>query len=780
MAFGRDTDTAGGKTRGKTGGPERRLGQEALGIVLLALTALLAVSLLSYSVEDPSWTSSGVQRAAPAPGMPAPPPEVHNLAGTAGAHLADGVLQLIGGCAYLLPFLLFGFGVAALRGGEVRGSWPRAAGWGVFFLAAPGLMDLWFSTVWTIGDGKILFGRAGGVVGEVLTSLLLPLFAPVGTTIVLVTLFLIGTVMGPALTLGRVGARALKAWKALAETLSDTLAERREAARERRRQRVSPAAVRRQGPRSATRTARPKIVEPEEPAPAPAQESLSFMRSKGTYQLPPLSLLADPGPAGHRISDDELVASSHILEKKLADYGVEGKVTQVHPGPVVTMYEFAPAPGVKVSKIASLADDLALAMSATRVRIVAPIPGKSVVGIEIPNLHRETVALKELFLSSQFTEGGPKIPLALGKDIFGAPVVADLADMPHLLVAGSTGSGKSVGLNAMILSIAYSATPAEVKLAMIDPKMLELSAYDGIPHLIHPVITRPKDAVKLLHRMVVEMMTRYKLMQQAAVRNVEGYNEAILEPDFTQKTERWREAALEAGETPLEHRPLPYIVVVIDELADLMAVAAKEIEEPIARLAQMARAAGIHLILATQRPSVDVITGLIKANFPSRVAYQVSSKTDSRTILDMNGAEQLLGKGDMLFIRAGTSAPRRIHGPFVSDAEVHKVVAFVKGEQPPQYDPELLSDAQMPADLVGPASKAGDEEERDEVYDQAVRLVAQTGKASASFLQRRIRVGYPRAARIIEMMEEDGIVGPADGARPREVLIRPEPGEHTL
>ncbi len=772
MAFGKDTEGE----KGKKGGVERRLAREALGIVLLAATALLTVSLLSYSIEDPSFTSSGVQRAAPAPGMPAPAPEIHNLAGTAGAHLADGVLQLIGGCAYLLPFLLFGFGVAALRGGEARVSWPRAAGWVAFFLAAPGLLDLWFSTVWTVGDGKILFGRAGGVVGEVLTSALLPLFAPVGTTIVLVTLFLLGTVTGPALTLGRMGGQAVKAWKVVASGL----AERREAARERRRQRVTPAAVRRSGARAAARTAPPKIVEPEEPTPPPAQESLNFMRSKGTFQLPPLALLADPPPSGHRISDDELVAASHVLEKKLADYGVEGKVTQVHPGPVVTMYEFAPAPGVKVSKIAGLADDLALAMSATRVRIVAPIPGKSVVGIEIPNVHRETVALKELFLSPQFAEGGLKIPLALGKDIFGAPVVADLADMPHLLVAGSTGSGKSVGLNAMILSIAYSATPAEVKLAMIDPKMLELSVYDGIPHLIHPVITRPKDAVKLLNRMVVEMMTRYKLMQQVAVRNVEGYNEALLEPGFTQKAERWREAALEAGETPLEHRPLPYVVVIIDELADLMAVASREIEEPIARLAQMARAAGIHMVLATQRPSVDVITGLIKANFPSRVAYQVSSKTDSRTILDMNGAEQLLGKGDMLFIRAGTSAPRRIHGPFVSDAEVHKVVAFIKGEQPPQYDPDLLSEAQMPADLLGPASKPGDDVERDEVYDQAVRLVAETGKASASFLQRRIRVGYPRAARIIEMMEEDGIVGPAEGARAREVLIKPDPGERTL
>jgi S-DNA-T family DNA segregation ATPase FtsK/SpoIIIE len=775
MAFGKGNEPAGGAGAAK--GPEGVLLKEALGILLLALTALTTVSLLSYSVQDPSWTSSGVQRVAPAPGAPMPAAEVRNLAGTVGAHLADGLLQLFGGCAYLVPVLLLGFGMLALKGGASRPSWVRTTGWVIFFLAAPALMDLWLTTVWTLADGRILFGQAGGVVGDLITGLLLPYFAPVGTTILLVTLFLLAVVMGPAVTLHRAGAALLAAWRAAGAHL-EARRDLTQSLRRRRRERGAKAAVR----RPASAASRPKIVQPEEPPPPPAQEPLSFMRNTGSYQLPPLSLLDDPPPTGHRASHDELVAASQVLEKKLLDYGVEGKVDQVHPGPVVTMYEFAPAPGVKVSKIAGLADDLALAMSATRVRIVAPIPGKSVVGIEIPNHTRETVAFKELLLSPQFARGTLRIPLALGKDIFGGPVVADLAEMPHLLVAGSTGSGKSVGLNSMILSIAYSATPAEVKLAMIDPKMLELSVYDGIPHLLHPVITRPRDAVRLLNRMVIEMMQRYALMQQAGVRNIDGYNEQVDQPDFRRRAEGWREAALEKGETPPEHQRLPYVVVVVDELADLMAVAAREIEEPIARLAQMARAAGIHLILATQRPSVDVITGLIKANFPSRIAFQVSSKTDSRTILDANGAEQLLGRGDMLFLKAGSAALRRIHGAFVSDAEVHKVVAFIQGEQAPAYDPNLLAEARLPPELAGPADREGepDGDERDETYDKAIRLVAETGKASASFLQRRIRVGYPRAARIIEMMEEDGIVGPADGAKPREVLIKPEPGDRTL
>ncbi|MFQ5509563.1 MAG: DNA translocase FtsK [Leptospirillia bacterium] len=772
----RNKKTTKEKPRQATPG-ERLLLKEVGGILVLALTTLMVVSLLSYRTDDPSWASSGVQHATSSADAPLSTPQVRNLAGTAGAHLADGLLQLFGGCAYLMPPFLLMLGAAALQGGSLRAGWMRVTGWILFFLATPALLDLWTDSVWTVADGRILFGQAGGLVGEGITSALLPYFAQVGTVILLVTLFLLAIVMGPAVTL-RSAVRATSAiWTVLQAHLEARRDRRLAAPQENRRK--APPVVRREA------SAEPMIVEPQEMPPPPAQEALSFMRDTGNYQLPQVSLLDDPPPTAGRAGRDELLASSRVLEKKLADYGVEGKVSQVHPGPVVTMYEFAPAPGIKVSKISALADDLALAMSATRVRIVAPIPGKSVVGIEIPNRNRETIALKELLLSSQFTGGDMHIPIALGKDIFGAPVMADLVDMPHLLVAGSTGSGKSVGLNSMILSIAFSSTPADVRLAMVDPKMLELSVYDGIPHLMHPVITRPKDAVKLFRRMVLEMMRRYQLLQQAGVRNIIGYNDVVETAAFRKKAEQWREEAIDKGETPAEHGKLPYVVVIVDELADLMAVAAKEIEEPITRLAQMARAAGIHLILATQRPSVDVITGLIKANFPSRIAFQVSSKTDSRTILDSNGAEQLLGRGDMLFMGAGSAMMRRIHGAFVSDTEVHKVVEFIKSEQPPEYDPDLLKvDESAAAEAGVPGfggGGGGADGERDEAYDQAIAIVAETRKASASFLQRRMRVGYPRAARFMELMEEDGIVGPAEGSRPREVLVPRSPGsEPTL
>ncbi len=756
---------------------ESRLLKEAAGILLLALTTLMLVSIASYHASDPSWASSGIQRATDDGRMAEA--TVQNLAGTVGAHLADGLFQLFGGCAYLIPILLVVLGGMALKGADIKPSPVRTTGWVLFFLATPALLDLWATSVWTIADGAILFDRAGGLIGELITGALLPMMAPVGTVIVLLALFILGVIMGPAVTLRGTALGAIELW----HRTRDLIEARKERLPKVVKNRRLPKPARTDGPVVAEK-APPKIIEPIDIAIEPTQGSLGFMRGNSNYQLPPLSLLSDPPPTVGKASREELLASSQVLEKKLADYGVEGKVDQVHPGPVVTMYEFAPAPGVKVSKIAGLADDLALAMSATRVRIVAPIPGKSVVGIEIPNRNRETVGFKELLLSPDFTEGNLRIPIALGKDIFVAPVVADLAAMPHLLVAGSTGSGKSVGLNSMILSICYAATPDNVKLAMVDPKMLELSVYDGIPHLIHPVITRPKDAVKLLHRMVIEMMQRYQKMQQAGVRNIDGYNEIVTTPEFRKKAEIWREEALDNGETPAEHTHMPYIVVIVDELADLMAVASKEIEEPIARLAQMARAAGIHMILATQRPSVDVLTGLIKANFPSRIAFQVSSKTDSRTILDANGAEQLLGRGDSLFSGPGGGALKRIHGAFVSDEEVHKVVAFAKAEAQPNYDPELLTAAVVDPTTGGtvtPGGRAGGEDdERDEIYDQAIALVAETRKASASFLQRRLRVGYPRAARLIELMEEDGIVGPAAGSKAREVLINAEPGDQTL
>jgi DNA segregation ATPase FtsK/SpoIIIE, S-DNA-T family len=474
--------------------------------------------------------------------------------------------------------------------------------------------------------------------------------------------------------------------------------------------------------------------------------------------------------------------NARLLEKKLKDFGVEGEVVEICPGPVVTMYEFAPGPGIKVSRIAGLSDDLSMALQALSIRIVAPIPGKGVVGVELPNRERETVFLKEILGSEEFHRGKLKLPLALGKDVSGAPLVTDLARMPHLLVAGATGSGKSVSINTMILSLLYTATPRDLRIIMVDPKMLELSVYEGIPHLLLPVVTNPKKAALALKRAVDEMGRRYRLMADKGVRNVESYNRLLEREEKDLAEHRGKEtvahdpeeaaddneAAIQAfldKDEVLEHGHLPYIVVIVDELADLMMVAGRDLEESIARLAQMARAAGIHLILATQRPSVDVITGLIKANFPARISFQVSSKTDSRTILDCNGAEALLGSGDMLFLPPGTARLQRSHGAFVADAEVQRVVAFLKKQGKPVYDKTFLEE--KPDD-----EKGGDDEDVDDRYDDAVALVAETRQASISMIQRRLRVGYNRAARIIEKMEREGIVGPSDGtSKPREVFI---------
>jgi S-DNA-T family DNA segregation ATPase FtsK/SpoIIIE len=479
--------------------------------------------------------------------------------------------------------------------------------------------------------------------------------------------------------------------------------------------------------------------------------------------LPSLDLLDQATPSQHNQSPEELQAQARFLEQKLRDFGVEGEVVQVLPGPVITMYEFAPAPGIKVSKIVNLQDDLALVMRALSVRVVAPVPGKAVVGIEIPNKRRETVRLRELLDAEEFRTSTSKLTLALGKDILGKPVATDLALIPHLLIAGATGSGKSVGLNSMICSLLFRVTPADVKMIMIDPKMLELSIYDGIPHLLIPVVTNPKKAAVALRRVVEEMERRYQLLAARGVRSIAQYNQLIEDELASGRS------GTPSEETPLDSvlRPvekLPYLVVVIDELSDLMIVSSREVEDALTRIAQMARAAGIHLIVATQRPSVDVLTGVIKANFPARMSFQVSSKTDSRTVLDANGAEKLLGRGDMLFLAPGTSKSQRIHGAYVSEAEINRLVTAWKDMEQPHYDDSFFTSA---------SETAEDEDgEYDEKYDEAVALVARTGQASISMLQRRLRVGYNRAARMIEVMEKAGVIGPADGVKPREVLVR--------
>ena len=494
------------------------------------------------------------------------------------------------------------------------------------------------------------------------------------------------------------------------------------------------------------------------------------------YVKPSLHFLDYKAPPAIEIDPDFLHDQANRLVEALRTFRIDGRVTEIHPGPVITMFEFEPAPGVRISRIAGLADDLAMALKAVKVRIVAPIPGKGVVGFEVPNEQREMVFLKEIIGSAEFRAKGHALPMALGKDIHGEPAVTDLAKMPHLLVAGTTGSGKSVGVNGMITSLLYHLTPDEVRFIMVDPKMLELSIYEGIPHLLLPVVTDPKKAALALKWAVDEMERRYETMKDAGVRDIRGYN---------RKVERYLEALEEAtrreadgqyaeesdlvsfgelfsdGEPP---RKLPYIVVVIDEFADLMMVAGKEVEYCVARIAQKARAAGIHLILATQRPSTDVITGVIKANFPTRMAFRVSSGIDSRTILSTNGAENLLGQGDMLFMPPGTSRLMRVHGAYVSEDEIHKVVEFIAAQQSPEYlDESILAD---PDEAGGDDDEGGDQ---DTMYEEAVRVVARDGKASTSHLQRRLSLGYNRAARIVDQMERDGLVGPANGAKPRQV-----------
>ena len=466
----------------------------------------------------------------------------------------------------------------------------------------------------------------------------------------------------------------------------------------------------------------------------------------GDYQLPPISLLDKNLQGDQEVDRTHYYKVSELLVAKLSDFGVQGSVEGVSPGPVVTTYEFAPAAGVKINKIVSLADDLAMVLKADRVRIVGSIPGKAAIGIEIPNPVRKTVFLRDILMGKAYRNAQSYLTLALGFDVIGRPVVADLARMPHLLIAGATGAGKSVAINAFISSILFKATPEEVRLLMIDPKRIELSVYEGIPHLLHPVVVEPKLASRALLWAVREMERRYRLLEEMHVKSFTSYNE-------------------------VSEEKLPYIVIIIDELADLMMVASKDVETSIARLAQMARAAGMHIMLATQRPSVDVLTGLIKANFPTRISFKVSSKVDSRTILDGSGAEHLLGLGDMLFLPPGAAKLQRIHGAYISEEETERIISFLKEQGTAQYDESVLQVVEEE-----PGANGDEEADYDEKYDQAVAVVTETGQASISMVQRRLRVGYNRAARMIEMMEREGIVGPADGSRPREVLAR---GDYT-
>jgi S-DNA-T family DNA segregation ATPase FtsK/SpoIIIE len=732
---------------------KERLWHEIVGILFVALGIFLFLSLVSYSPMDPSffsYTSAKVK-------------DIHNWMGIVGAYISSLLFQGFGFPSFLIPLLLGLYACRFIFHWQLKHLSFKLVGWLAILLAISSLFGLWLKPIRFFYQDVLV----GGFLGEILSRSLVRYFNPPGATILLLVILILSFIMGTGLSFISIVQHLVNLVRQLSVKIGTLKMVRRE-----RAERVKKLVKRKQEKGEAKEIAPPMVVEKTSP-PTKTEEiieqaAFGFLESKKTFQLPPTSLLEADVEKRQKIDRDSLIMNSRILEKKLLDYGVEGRVVEVRPGPVITVYEFEPAPGVKVSRIVNLADDLALALSALSIRIVAPIPGKAVVGIEVPNANREMVFLKEIIDSDPFRASKSKLSFGLGKDISGEPFIVDLARMPHLLVAGSTGSGKSVSINSIICSILFKATPDEARFLMIDPKMLELSDYEGIPHLLLPVVTNPKKAAIALRWLVEEMERRYTVLAEKSVRNIEHYHQKM-EKELKEKGKVYKrkgdilEGEGEASSEPMER--IPYIIVVIDELADLMMISSREVEESITRLAQMARAVGIHLLLATQRPSVDVLTGIIKANFPARISFQVTSKVDSRTILDTIGAEHLLGAGDMLFLPPGSSKLIRIHGAFVSGAEIKRVVEFLKKQGKPSYDSSILLEVKKEKEAAG-------EEEYDEKYDEAVAFVAEAEQASISLIQRRFRIGYNRAARIIEKMEKEGVVGSSDGVKPREVLIK--------
>ncbi len=714
-------------------------GHEIVALILFAAGLLTLLSLVTYSSTDPCFSVSGAGG------------EVKNAIGIIGSYMSDALLRLFGLCAYLIPLFLFSYAAYFAMGGEAVHPHLKKIGGILLFVSLSTLLGIQGETVRLLSETV----PSGGMLGQLFVVVLVKTVSVTGAAIIAVTSLVISLILLTPFSLLAVLDTLRRGWRSAADRLAllnDIRKGRAEKAREAKARtapqkeppRITPEPEQAAPPRVAVRERDQK--ERKEKPPKPVQAAFGFMdEGAGGYRLPGVDLLDPVPPPTKRVTEKDMIAQSSLLAQKLLDFDIQGRVTQVHPGPVVTMFEYEPAPGVKVRRIEGLSDDLALAMKAASVRIVSPLPGKAAVGIEVPNNSRETVYFREIIEAPEYQSLKSKLRIPLGKDIFGTPTMANVEKMPHLLVAGATGSGKSVAINSIIMAILMNARPNEVKLVMVDPKMLELSLYNDIPHLLTPVVTQPKKAAETLRAVVAEMERRYRQLAEKGSKNIESFNKSASEQER-----------------------LPYIVVIIDELADLMMTVQKEIEDSIMRIAQMARAAGIHLIVATQRPSVDVVTGLIKANLPSRIAFQVSSKTDSRTILDANGAESLLGKGDMLFLPPGSAHLVRVHGCFVSEEEIKRVVEFVKKQSKPNY--ELLQ--QRVKEVADAAVAATEDGERDEEYERAVDLVQMNGQASTSFLQRRLRVGYNRAARMIEMMEKDGIVGPADGSKPRKVLVR--------
>lgn len=724
----------------------RALGRESLALLLAGIVLVLILALYSYSPADPSLNHQTDAA-------------VSNMVGVVGAYAADFIFQLFGYAGWLWLLLM-----TVVAGRIAWAKHPYAGGWtSLFWLPfVLGMAALFHAHLGPSIDLQSLLQKpaagAGGVLGAMLAGALSEPLHSVGRDILLVTLTISSFVTASHWSVMQL-LKQLMIWIAIAGRFLQRIVSGVRDKASMRKERMEA-----RDERQKTRESRPEHIalsEPEVVEPTPVvvskrarqeqQTELALKEPRSSrFKLPPLSLFNRLKENQRKQSPESLQAVARMLEKKMLDYRVEGQVISVQPGPIVTQFEFEPAPGTKVSRIIAMQDDLARAMAAISVRVAGNIPGKNAIGIELPNESREGVVLHQVLSSPEFADKRKILPLALGVDIAGHPVVTDLAKMPHLLVAGTTGSGKSVSVNAMICSLLMTHTPDELRMILVDPKMLELSVYDDIPHLLVPVVTNPHKAAKALAWAVYEMDRRYQLMSDAKVRNIDGYNKAV--------------AKLKDGEA----EPFPYIVIVIDELADLMMVAGKEVEQAICRIAQKARAAGLHLVLATQRPSVDVITGLIKANLPSRISFQVSSKIDSRTILDQMGAEQLLGQGDSLFLNAGRDL-KRVHGAFVSDGEVIELVEHLRAQGEPDYREEVF---QAPATDDGPGGDGA--AEHDEKYDEAVALVVEKGSCSVSMVQRYLRIGYNRASRLVEQMEREGLVTPPGAGGTRKVLARSE------
>ncbi len=756
--------------------PSQKRVTEIAGLTCIAVALFLVLALFSYHPLDPSFTHY----------LPDDAP-VKNWTGAAGSYTADTLLRLLGVGIGWLPVVLLVAAFRYFREPQFRIGWAVAAGLIGLVFATSSLSGLLLGNITIYGSSL----DTGGLLGTATAKLLDTHLRLAGSLIILGLILIVALMVQFDFSIvAFAGKSAATAW-ATAQTTGSWFDRFRERfGRKKEADTTGKSAVETAPIIEETKreTLKEKLAKAE-------QTHFDFAsRLTGKFKLPPLTLLDHLERKDTKIKRETLIANSRTLEKKLSDFGVDGKVVEVRPGPVITMYELEPAPGVKINRITNLSDDLSLALRAPSIRIIAPIPGRGAIGIEIPNQERDPVSLRDVLDHASFRDSTYRLPIALGEDIVGAPVITDLIRMPHLLIAGTTGSGKSVSLNAMICSILFKAPPDEVKFIMIDPKRLELSGYEGIPHLLHPVVVDPKQASLVLRWAVEEMERRYRIISGVGVKSIDAYNQlragkiSAPAPPPPPKSggDGWEgvEETVEAvpGGSPVrkaaekaflknEQLPdrLPYIVIIIDELADLMMVAQRNVEESLTRLAQMARAAGIHLILATQRPSVDVITGIIKANFPTRISFKVSSKVDSRTILDQMGAEKLLGAGDMLFIPPGSSRLTRIHGAYVSDREIERIVDFVKKQGNPDYDESITEF--KPETLDGEKTDG----DFDEKYDEAVQLVTDLGQASISLVQRYLKIGYNRAARIIERMEAEGVVGPSDGAKPRKVLARKIP-----